>query len=94
MKDIITGRPDMFSIQSKSMKKWPTKQHTLHAGFRKRELERITKENYQLLRRLQSKKSNYNAIKWEKDRKAQEKMVRSISEYPLQKEHIAMNRRK
>lgn len=78
----------MFSVQNKT-NNWPTKKHTLHAGFRKRELERITKENYQILRRLQSKKSNYSAVKWEKERKVQEQMVRNISEYPIQKDQFS-----
>lgn len=77
-----------FSIQDPKIRKYPSVQNTLHSNFRKKELERITKENYQILIRLQSKKSNYNAKKWEKERKNQESLMRGISDYPLQKEHV------
>jgi hypothetical protein len=63
MKDILTNEKK-FTVQDKNLHSknyetyplgWPTKKNTLHAGFRKRELERITKENYNILRRLQEK---------------------------------------
>mmetsp|Transcript_25639 Transcript_25639/g.25444 ORF Transcript_25639/g.25444 Transcript_25639/m.25444 type:complete len:129 (+) Transcript_25639:32-418(+) len=54
MKQILTN-DSKFSVQDRKMHKWPTKKNTLHAGFRKRELERITRENYNILRRIQEK---------------------------------------
>ncbi len=41
---------------------------SLNADFRWRELERITKENYKLLKWLQGKKSSMDVIKWEIER--------------------------
>ena len=92
MKTIIT-RNEMFSVQSPQSHQYPSKKTTLHSNFRKRELERITKENYQILRRLQSKKSNYSAARWEQDRVEHEYQMRKISDFPLQKEHLALNKK-
>ena len=92
MKTIIK-RNDMFSMQKPESHLYPSKQTTLHSNFRKRELERITKENYQILRRLQSKKSNYSAAKWEQERAENEYHMRKISDFPLQKEHVTFTRK-
>uniref|UniRef100_A0A7S3NI68 Uncharacterized protein n=1 Tax=Euplotes harpa TaxID=151035 RepID=A0A7S3NI68_9SPIT len=93
MKTIIT-RNERFSVQKPELSKYPSQQATLHSNFRKRELERITKENYQILRRLQSKKSNYSAARWEQDRLVHEKRMHSIAQFPLQKEHLAFGKSK
>lgn len=83
----------MFSVQNPQTHLYPSKKTTLHSNFRKRELERITKENYQILRRLQSKKSNYSAVRWEQDRVEHEYQMRKLSDFPLQKEHLAFNKK-
>jgi hypothetical protein len=77
----------MFSVQDPKINNYPSMKNTLHSNFRKRELERITKENYQILMRLQNKKSNFSTKQWNKERKKQEYLIKSISDFPLQKEH-------
>jgi hypothetical protein len=55
---------------------------SLNSEFRKRELDRINDENNKLLRRLQSKRSNYDVAKWNKERQDKEKILKNICAYP------------
>lgn len=55
---------------------------SLNSEKRRRELNRINYENNKLLSRLQNKKSNYNVIKWEKEREQKEKLLKNICTYP------------
>lgn len=48
---------------------------------RKFELEKITLENQHILRRIQSREPTYNHLKWEEDRKQNEKYIQNISEF-------------
>eukprot|EP00924_Labyrinthula_sp_SR-Ha-C_P014746 snap_masked-scaffold_43-processed-gene-0.26-mRNA-1 protein AED:0.10 eAED:0.10 QI:0/-1/0/1/-1/1/1/0/197 len=54
---------------------------TLNRSFRKRELQRITKTNREILKRIEKRSGVYNKKEWEKSRKIQEKLVESICEY-------------
>ena len=56
--------------------------NSLNKEYRKKELLKITLENYELLKRLNSKTSTYNVNKWEEDFKYKERMMRSMSEFP------------
>jgi len=93
MKNILT-RQEKFTMRNKKKEKLSAKHKTLNSNVRKKELERITKENFKFLQRLQMKQSNYNKNKWENDRKKQEYMMKRISSYPLRKEHIASRGKK
>lgn len=50
---------------------------------RRRELIKITKENQQILKRLQNKKATYNVSSWQRDEETRTRMLRNICEYPL-----------
>jgi len=54
----------------------------LNKHFRKKELLKITLENYELLRRLNQKSSSYNVFKWEEEFREKEKLMKSMSEFP------------
>lgn len=55
------------------------KKKTLNEPYRKRELLKIIEENQDLLKRLQTKKSQYNIKKMEKERQVIEKNISLIS---------------
>ena len=55
---------------------------SLNRNVRNREMQRITTENENMLRRLQEKQSCYNVFDWETDRKKQIKMLKKICYYP------------
>eukprot|EP00826_Nyctotherus_ovalis_P014542 TRINITY_DN14060_c0_g1_i1.p1 TRINITY_DN14060_c0_g1~~TRINITY_DN14060_c0_g1_i1.p1 ORF type:complete len:248 (+),score=54.36 TRINITY_DN14060_c0_g1_i1:147-890(+) len=55
---------------------------SLNISFRKREISKITSENYALLKRLQEKKSHYDASQLKKEYKRTKKLLCNISEYP------------
>jgi hypothetical protein len=55
---------------------------SLNKGQRKKDLLKITFENYKFLARLNEKQSNYNVTQWESQFKEKEKMMRSMSEFP------------
>lgn len=55
--------------------------HSLNRVARKRELQRITQENAQILRRIQGTMPMYNHWQWEKERADQERLVANICEY-------------
>lgn len=57
---------------------------SLNKSYRKKELERITVENQQILRRIQEREPNYNHTKWIEDRKLSEGYLKNICEYPYQ----------
>ena len=44
---------------------------------------KITKENQQILKRLQDKQASYNVQKWEKDEVHRRRVLKNICEYPL-----------
>jgi len=58
---------------------------SLNKSYRKRELQRITMENKNILRRIQQREPNYNHLKWEQDRKVHESYIKNICEFPYQK---------
>jgi hypothetical protein len=55
---------------------------SLNRESRKRELQRITRENQSILRRIQSAEPVYNHWKWEEEGIAHAKLVESMQEYP------------
>ncbi|CDW90702.1 UNKNOWN [Stylonychia lemnae] len=55
---------------------------SLNRDFRKRELLRVTLENYEFLKRLNQKGSAYSVTKWEEEFKQKEKLLKSLSEFP------------
>lgn len=73
MKKIMTRNPK-FLPDPRSENLSPAKQKSLHSNMRKKELQRITVENYKILQRLRTKKSNYSTHKWENDHKKQIKV--------------------
>lgn len=70
MTDIIVKPTPLYENKGPSFRSSSSinTKSSLNAESRRRDLERITKENYKLLKRLQSKKSNFNAKKWEHER--------------------------
>jgi hypothetical protein len=63
---------------------------SLNGESRKRELYRINNENNKLLKRLQSKRSDYSVSKWENERKNKEKILKNICIHP----HVLGDRHK
>eukprot|EP01138_Halocafeteria_seosinensis_P008999 gb/GECG01009198.1/.p1 GENE.gb/GECG01009198.1/~~gb/GECG01009198.1/.p1 ORF type:complete len:269 (+),score=34.20 gb/GECG01009198.1/:1-807(+) len=55
--------------------------HSMNRTQRKRELQKITRENQQILRRIQQTMPMYNHWEWERDREYQERLVNNICEY-------------
>eukprot|EP00349_Pseudokeronopsis_sp_Brazil_P003730 CAMPEP_0202960242 /NCGR_PEP_ID=MMETSP1396-20130829/4391_1 /ASSEMBLY_ACC=CAM_ASM_000872 /TAXON_ID= /ORGANISM="Pseudokeronopsis sp., Strain Brazil" /LENGTH=83 /DNA_ID=CAMNT_0049679331 /DNA_START=232 /DNA_END=483 /DNA_ORIENTATION=- len=55
---------------------------SLNRDFRKKELMKITLENYDFLKRLGQKQSCYSITKFEEDYKQKEILMRSLSEFP------------
>lgn len=54
---------------------------SLNRDARRRELIKITLENQAFLRRLQSKQSNYNVVRWEEAELERKKLLKNICEY-------------
>ena len=57
------------------------KPRSLQKTQRKFELQRITRENDFILKRIQQREPTYSAAEWERDRKVNERYVRNIVEY-------------
>jgi hypothetical protein len=55
--------------------------HSLSKERRKRELQRITKENKQILRRIQNAQPAYNHVEWEEEARKKDKILENISEF-------------
>jgi len=49
-------------------------------------LARITKENQQILRRIQNAQPAYSHLKWEEEAKKNDKMLENISEFKKRRE--------
>ena len=56
---------------------------SMNKSYRKRELQRITKENQAILRRIQACEPSLNRAVWEEDRRQNEKLLRNICENPF-----------
>lgn len=54
---------------------------SMNKSVRKKNLEKITRENQAILERIQAKEPVYNHLKWEHERQQNLKYMRSISEY-------------
>ncbi|CAI2368505.1 unnamed protein product [Moneuplotes crassus] len=81
----IMKRDPKFIPEPKSTLEYPIKKKTLNSDLRKKELQRITLENYKILQRIQSRKSNYSNNKWKADHQKQLKMKQRISNFPARK---------
>lgn len=55
--------------------------HSLNKECRKRELQRITKENHQILRRIQDARPTYNHRKWEEEARVNKQILANICEF-------------
>lgn len=56
---------------------------SLHGSYRKKQLTNIEIENARLLRRLQEKRSSYQAEKMNEDWKKQKEVIKNIANFPL-----------
>jgi E3 ubiquitin-protein ligase TRIP12 len=56
---------------------------SLNRDFRKKELIRITKENQQILKRIQQAQPIYNHVQWEGEHKRNVGYLKNCSDYPL-----------
>ena len=56
---------------------------SMNKSYRKAELQRITRENQAILRRIQACEPCYNHLEWEEDRMKNEEFLENISEYPV-----------
>ena len=56
---------------------------SLNYPFRKKQIENIDSENSKLLKRLQEKKSNYDASKLKEDWKKQKEVIKNIAYFPF-----------
>ena len=82
MTSIIGSTDRKHQYSNPVLKSIPVAKQSLHSNFRKRELQRITQENYKILQRLKEKESHYSVAKWEGDRKRTENYLNNICEYP------------
>eukprot|EP01082_Thalassiosira_pseudonana_P003442 g3271.t1 g3271 contig12:1750467-1751176(-) len=67
--------------------------HSLGKERRKRELQRITKENQQILRRIHNAQPAYNHAKWEEDAKRNDRILANICEFksrPLKRQEQSL----
>lgn len=58
--------------------------HSLSKERRKRELQRITKENQKILKRIQNARPTYNHMLWEKEAKRNQDILQNICEFKPQ----------
>lgn len=56
--------------------------HSLNKGLRKREMQRITRENQAILHRIQRQEPTYDHQQWEEHAKLSQKYASNIQEYP------------
>jgi len=80
--NIIEGKPGSTSGYSNTGHSY--KRKSLNRSYRKREISKIMDDNKALLKRLQTKRSNYNVNKWDKEYKKRTKLLNNICEYPYQ----------
>ena len=58
--------------------------HSLSKERRKRELQRITKDNQKILKRIQAARPTYNHRKWEEEAKRSDEILQNICEFKPQ----------
>jgi len=66
---------------------------SLNRDRRKRELQRITKQNQQILHRLTNSKPIYDHVKWEEEAKAKDEILANICEFKTNRNQKAKIRR-
>lgn len=57
---------------------------SLNKDGRRKELQRITRENKDLLRRIQHVEPAYDHLEWQEDARKHEEWLRTLCEYPVQ----------
>lgn len=72
----------------------PYQKGSLNREFRRRSMIKIMNENEALLRRIQTRPSNYSVKKWENDYSDKEKLLYNISEFPYQSNHPSASARR
>jgi len=55
--------------------------HSLNKDRRKRELQKITKQNQQILKRIQEAQPTYDHLKWEDEARAHDDILENICEF-------------
>lgn len=60
--------------------------HSLNKDLRKRELQRITKENQAILRRIQHSEPTYDHMAWMEEAQQNDRYMRNICELPVQRQ--------
>jgi len=64
--------------------------HSLNKERRKRELQRITKQNRQILQRIQESQPTYNHLEWEEEAKTADQILANISEFKPKPDTVEM----
>ena len=55
--------------------------HSLNKDRRKRELQKITKQNQQILKRIQEAQPTYDHLKWEEEARTHDNILANICEF-------------
>lgn len=75
------GSQEKNIMTQRSRKNNVFRDNSLNRQRRTQEYNRILNDNEAMLKRLQSRQSNYNVIDWENDRKNQIKLIKQICQY-------------
>jgi len=57
--------------------------HSMNKGRRKKDLEKITRENQAILYRIQAREPTYNHMEWKNERERNLRYLQNISEYEI-----------
>ena len=68
--------------------------HSMNKGRRKRDLEKITRENQAILYRIQAREPTYNHLKWQNERERNLRYLQNISEFEIPVNYNPPNRLK
>lgn len=69
----------MFSVLSPAIDTYPVRQKSLRADLRKKEFDRISKENYELLKRLKDKKASISTKKLIKESEKHDLILKNLA---------------
>lgn len=81
MSDILTRKPSHLPQNNGGAAPAWMYAHSLNRDSRRKELKRITEENFKLLKRIQGVHASFDRKKLEKDRERQEKLILNMTEY-------------
>jgi E3 ubiquitin-protein ligase TRIP12 len=82
MTDIMTTQPMPQAGGPAPEAPSPPGPKSLNKEYRKKQLMKITEENSQILRRIQSRRPYYNHLEWEDEFRRNEELVKSIQQVP------------